>query len=64
MADIQLNTFVIYTRFGNAYVPPPVSYKDGGKEIDIDSFQNVLYGGTWTCNAINKLGSVHRDIVV
>ncbi|KAK3602307.1 hypothetical protein CHS0354_001743 [Potamilus streckersoni] len=50
--------------FGNAYVPPPVSYKDGGKEIDIDSFQSILYGGTWTCNAINKLGSDHRDIRV
>ncbi|KAL3886025.1 hypothetical protein ACJMK2_026049 [Sinanodonta woodiana] len=51
-------------RSGNAYVPPPVSYKDGGKEIDIDSFQSMLYGGTWTCNAINKLGSDHRDIIV
>ncbi|KAL3886467.1 hypothetical protein ACJMK2_026452 [Sinanodonta woodiana] len=51
-------------RSGNSFVPPPVSYKEGGKEIDIDSFQSMLYGGTWTCNAINKLGSDHRDIIL
>ncbi|KAL3886512.1 hypothetical protein ACJMK2_026497, partial [Sinanodonta woodiana] len=51
-------------RSGNSFVPPPVSYKEGGKEIEIDSFQSMLYGGTWTCNAINKLGSDHRDITL
>ncbi|KAL3886365.1 hypothetical protein ACJMK2_026363 [Sinanodonta woodiana] len=61
---INLHTCMYYSRSGNAYVPPPVTYKDGGKELDIDSFQSVLYGGTWTCNAINKLGTDHRDIVV
>ncbi|KAK3598027.1 hypothetical protein CHS0354_042394 [Potamilus streckersoni] len=49
-------------RSGNPFVPPPVSYKKGGKEIDIDSFQTILYVGIWTCSAINKLGSDHRDI--
>ncbi|KAL3886510.1 hypothetical protein ACJMK2_026495 [Sinanodonta woodiana] len=51
-------------RSGNSFVPPPVSYKEGGKEIDIDSFQSMLYGGTWTCSAVNKLGSDHRDITL
>ncbi|KAL3886469.1 hypothetical protein ACJMK2_026454 [Sinanodonta woodiana] len=51
-------------RSGNPFIPPPVSYKEGGTEIDIDSFQSMLYGGTWTCNAINKLGSDHRDITL
>ncbi|KAL3886509.1 hypothetical protein ACJMK2_026494 [Sinanodonta woodiana] len=32
-------------RSGNPFIPPPVSYKEGGTEIDIDSFQSMLYGG-------------------
>ncbi|KAL3884333.1 hypothetical protein ACJMK2_024480 [Sinanodonta woodiana] len=50
--------------FGNPYVPPPVKYTDGGKTILIASYQSILYGGTWTCNAVNKLGADHRDITI